>query len=296
MTRPVSRASPDRRATVTGRLVLVATPIGNLADLSPRAVAALAGADAIVCEDTRRTGRLLQHAGVAGPRLLVANEHTEASCAVTVARLLDDGKTVAVVTDAGTPGISDPGERLVRAALDGGHAVSVVPGPAAAVAALVVSGLPTERWVMEGFLPRSGRDRGRPARRGGPASPARSCSTRRPTGSPAPSADLAAACGDDRPVALARELTKLHEEVWRGTAARCDRPRDRQRRRGASTCWWWRGAPAAAAATDTDVEAAVRRSLAAGLDRKSAVAEVAAALGVPKRQVYDAALRVLATP
>ena len=101
---------------MTGRLVLVATPIGNLADLSPRAVAALAEADAIVCEDTRRTGRLLQHAGVTSRRLLVANEHTEASCAAEVAALLDRGANVAVVTDAGTPGISDPGERLVRAA------------------------------------------------------------------------------------------------------------------------------------------------------------------------------------
>jgi hypothetical protein len=123
----------------TGRLVLVATPIGNLGDLSPRAVQALDAAVAIVCEDTRRTGRLLAHAGVASRRMLVANEHTEAACAVTVATLLEEGAVVAVVTDAGTPGISDPGARIVRVAIDGGHVVEAVPGASALLAALVVS-------------------------------------------------------------------------------------------------------------------------------------------------------------
>ena len=134
-----------------GRLVLVATPIGNLGDLSPRAVSALAGADVIVCEDTRRTGRLLEHAGVAKRRLIVANEHAEASAAAEVGRLLAAGATVAVVTDAGTPGISDPGARLVRAAIDGGHPVTVVPGPAAAVAA--VAQRPAGRPLRDGGLP-----------------------------------------------------------------------------------------------------------------------------------------------
>ena len=129
----------------------MATPIGNLGDLSPRAVAALAEADAIVCEDTRRTGRLLDHAGIASRRLLVANEHTEASCAAEVARLLDRGATVAVVTDAGTPGIADPGERLVRAAIDGGHQVEAVPGPAALLAALVLRA--AHRPLRDGGLP-----------------------------------------------------------------------------------------------------------------------------------------------
>ena len=145
----------------------MATPIGNLADLSPRAVDALAEADVIVCEDTRRTGRLLEHAGVAERRLIVANEHSEAAAAAEVGRLLAEGATVAVVTDAGTPGISDPGERLVRAAIAGGHLVTAVPGPAAAVAAVVLSGLPADRFVMEGFLPRRGRRAAGAARRAG---------------------------------------------------------------------------------------------------------------------------------
>src|SRR5207248_695093 len=124
--------------------------------LSPRAVETLRRADAIACEDTRRTGRLLEHAGIPRPRLIVANEHTEAAAAAEVVALLHRGATVAVVTDAGTPGVSDPGERVVRAALDAGFPVDAIPGPSAALAALVTSGLPTGRFVVEGFLPRSG--------------------------------------------------------------------------------------------------------------------------------------------
>ncbi len=142
-----------------GTLVLVATPIGNLGDLSPRAIETLTEVDAIVCEDTRRTGRLLAHFGVPNKRLIVANEHTESNAAITVVGLLAGGGKVAVVTDAGLPGISDPGEWLVRAAIDADATISVVPGPSAADAALVISGLPTARYVMDGFLPRTGSDR-----------------------------------------------------------------------------------------------------------------------------------------
>ena len=155
---PRRRPKPvgDRRP---GSLVLVATPIGNLGDLSPWAREALAGAALICCEDTRRTGRLLQHAGITGVRMAVCNEHTEAARVPEVLAVLGDGGDVAVVTDAGTPGISDPGERLVRAVLDAGYGVTAVPGPAAAVSALVISGLSTARDVFEGFLPRAGRAR-----------------------------------------------------------------------------------------------------------------------------------------
>ena len=144
---------------MTGQLVLVSTPIGNLGDLSPRAVEALGACALICCEDTRHSGKLLSHAGVSGVRLTVANEHTEAARAAEVIDLLAAGHDVAVVTDAGTPGISDPGSRLVRAVLDAGLPVSAVPGPAALVMALVISGFETTRFVFEGFLPRSGRDR-----------------------------------------------------------------------------------------------------------------------------------------
>ena len=121
--------------TEPGRVVLVATPIGNLGDLPPRAIDVLRSAALVCCEDTRRTGRLLQHAGVRAQRLAVANEHTELARIGEVLDVLGSGGDVAVVTDAGTPGVSDPGERLVRAALDAGFDVSAVPGPAAAVMA-----------------------------------------------------------------------------------------------------------------------------------------------------------------
>ena len=201
-----------------GRLVLVGTPIGNLGDLPPRAVEALSQAALICCEDTRRTGRLLQHAGITGARLAVANEHTEVARVTQVLDVLAAGDDVAVVTDAGTPGISDPGSRLVRAVLDAGHEVTAVPGPAALVMALVVSGFDTTRFVFEGFLPRSGAERTRRlavlAARDPHGRAVRGAAPHRPHGHRS-----VAACGPDRPVALARELTKLHEEVWRGTLA-----------------------------------------------------------------------------
>ncbi len=274
----------------TGRLVLVATPIGNLGDLSPRAVASLAEADAIVCEDTRRTGRLLQHAGVRARRLLVANEHTEARAATEVVKLLGEGHTVAVVTDAGTPGVSDPGERLVRAAVAAGHDVEAVPGPSAALVALVVSGLATDRFVVDGFLPRTG-----PARRDRLA--ALRTERRTVVLYEAPHRlvrtvdDLIVSLGPDRRVVLARELTKLHEEVWRGTLGGAREWLAVNEPRGEFVVVL-AGAPAPPPATTADVVEALRATLATGADQKTAVAEVAAALDVPRRVVYAAALRL----
>ncbi|MGH9091216.1 MAG: 16S rRNA (cytidine(1402)-2'-O)-methyltransferase, partial [Acidimicrobiales bacterium] len=145
-----------------GRLVLVATPIGNLGDLSPRAAATLAEADVVCCEDTRRTRALLSASGVAaGRRLVSLHAHNEAARVPQVLDWVAAGRTVAVVTDAGTPAVSDPGARLVAAAAGRDLPVSVVPGPSSVLAALVVSGLPTERFCVEGFLPRKGADRGR---------------------------------------------------------------------------------------------------------------------------------------
>lgn len=264
-----------------GTLHLVATPIGNLGDLSPRAVDTLAAAALVCCEDTRRTGRLLQHAGIRAARLAVCNEHTEASRIADVLEVLGDGDDVALVSDAGTPGISDPGERLVRAVLDAGFDVSAVPGPAAAVTALVVSGLSTGRYVFEGFLPRSGRDRSQRI--------AEIAAERRTTVIyEAPHrivrtiADLTEACGDDRPVAVARELTKRFEEVQRGTlgSIAVGEPRGEY-------VVVLGGAPVDDAPPDDDaIRAALRERLGAGTTTRDAVAEVTRELAVPKRQVY----------
>ncbi len=273
-----------------GALVLVATPIGNLGDLSPRAVEALAAADVVACEDTRRTGRLFQRAGVTAPRLLVVNDHTEPAQVRTVLDLLDEGKRVAVVSDAGTPGISDPGERLVAAATNAGHVVEVVPGPSAAIAALVASGLATGRFCFEGFLPRKGAGRSErlDALAGEPRTmvlyeaPHRLARTL---------ADLAAALGPSRRVTLARELTKLHEELWRGSLAVAVEWAEAAPPRGEFVIVV-AGAPAPEPADDDAVVDALRAELAAGASKRDAAATVAAALGVPKRRAYTLAVEM----
>lgn len=273
---------------MNGALVLVATPIGNLGDLSPRAVEELARADAVACEDTRRTGRLLAHAGVSAPALLVVNDHTEARAVADVLRRLDRGQRVAVVTDAGTPGISDPGERLVAAASAAGHRVEVVPGPSAAVAALVVSGLPTGRFVFEGFLPRKGS--GRTERLAAVAAERRTVVLyEAPHRLARTLADLAAACGPTRRVVLARELTKLHEELWRGSlegaVARCAEIEPR-----GEYVLVLDGAPAPEVADDDTVRAALAAARERGATTRDAVDEVATTFGLPRRRVYGLAV------
>ena len=270
---------------MSGSLVLVGTPIGNLGDLSPRAVEALASADLVCCEDTRRTGRLLQRAGVHAPRLRRVDEHSEREAVSEVCELLSSGARVALVTDAGMPTVSDPGNRLVSACVAGGHEVTVVPGPSAAVAALAVSGLAEGRYAFEGFLPRKGRARSeRLAEIAGERravvlfeSPhrLRACLD-----------DLAATCGPDRRAAVARELTKLHEEVVRG--------------RLAELCEWAAGSPVRGEvtvvvegapdderpATDDELLAAAAILLDAGATRRDAAAAVATSRGVSRRRVH----------
>lgn len=271
-------------------LVLVGTPIGNLGDLSSRAVEALAAADVICCEDTRRTGRLLQHAGVPHTPLLVVNDHTEDTAIAGVLARLAAGERVAVVTDAGMPGISDPGERLARAAISAGHAVEVVPGPSAAVTALVVSGLPAGRFVFEGFLPRKGS--GRTARLAELAAERRTVVLyEAPHRLARTLADLAEICGGQRQVAIGRELTKLHEETWRGSLSDALAWVAQQAPRGEIVVVL-HGAPAPEAASDGDVESALREELATGASARDAALRVATRLGVSKRTAYDAAIRL----
>jgi 16S rRNA (cytidine1402-2'-O)-methyltransferase len=195
----------------------VATPIGNLGDLSPRAVEALATADFIYCEDTRRTLKLLSHAGISGPRLVSHYRHNEAATTPTAVARAQAGATIAIVTDAGTPLVSDPGGRLVRAALVEGIPVGTVPGPSAALAALVVSGFSVDRFCFEGFLPRSGRQRGERLAAVASETERAVVIFESPHRLQRSLDDLLSACGPDRPMAVCRELTKIHEEVWRTT-------------------------------------------------------------------------------
>jgi 16S rRNA (cytidine1402-2'-O)-methyltransferase len=200
---------------VTGRLLLVGTPIGNLGDLSPRAVETLAAADLIAAEDTRRTGRLLAHLELPDRPLISFFEGNERERTEELLRRLRDGATVALVTDGGMPTVSDPGFRLVRACAAEGIDVRVVPGPSAVTAALAISGLPTDRFVFEGFLPRkAGERRARLAALAG--EPRTIVCFESPKRARAMLVETLDALGD-RPAAIARELTKLHEEVLRGS-------------------------------------------------------------------------------
>lgn len=214
--------SGDEPASVAGRLRIVATPIGNLADLSPRAREALLSADLIACEDTRRTGRLFQSLGASGrdrrPPLLPLHDHNEDRQIGRVLERLEQGDAVALVSDAGTPLVSDPGFRLARAAVAKNIAVEALPGPSAILAALVVSGLPPYPFTFLGFPPpKQGK------RRRFFEAHADLAHTvvffESPQRAAASLADAAAAFGPDRDAALARELTKLHEEVLRGSLA-----------------------------------------------------------------------------
>jgi 16S rRNA (cytidine1402-2'-O)-methyltransferase len=269
----------------SGTLWLVATPIGNLGDLPPRAVEVLAGAALVCCEDTRRTGRLLQHAGIKAERLAVANDHTELARIGEVLEVLASGGDVAVVTDAGTPGISDPGERIARAAIDSGYDVSAVPGPSAAVMALTISGLPTARFVFEGFLPRSGRDRA--ARLAEIAAEPRTIVIyEAPHRIARTLADLRQACGDDRQLVVCRELTKLYEEVVRGTLGSIDVGQPR----GEYVVVLAGRPPDDRVIDDDAIRDELRAALDAGSSKKDAVAAVSQRLGAPRKTVYALAL------
>jgi 16S rRNA (cytidine1402-2'-O)-methyltransferase len=201
-------------ARVNGRLQVIATPIGNLADLSERVRTALSQADVIAAEDTRHTGSLLKALGLSRP-LISLHEHNETQRAAALLERLARGETVALVSDAGMPLLSDPGFTLVRQALRAGVAVSVIPGPSAITAALAVAGLPTDRFCFEGFLP--ARQRERRARLAALAQEPRTLvffeAPHRIAGA---LADMAAQLGGEREAVVARELTKAHETIYRG--------------------------------------------------------------------------------
>lgn len=274
---------------MSGVLVLVATPIGNLGDLAPRAVEALRSASLICCEDTRRTGRLLAHAGVSGVRMRRVDEHTEGGAVDDVVQLLAAGDDVALVSDAGTPGVSDPGARLVAAVLGAGHEITTVPGPVAAVAALVASGFATDRFVFEGFVPRKGGDRDR--RLGQIAAEERTVVIyESPKRLGATLGDLAVVAGDTRRVVVAREITKLHEEFVRGTLGEL-RDRYDTAPKG-EVVIVVEGAGPAAVASDDDIIEALRARFEAGASVRGAVDSVVVQLAVPRRRAYDLALAV----
>jgi 16S rRNA (cytidine1402-2'-O)-methyltransferase len=197
-----------------GRLIVCPTPIGNLEDVTLRVLRVLGEADVLACEDTRHTRLLLRHHGIEPRELVSFHEHNERARAAELVARMEDGAIVGLVADAGMPLISDPGYRLVQAAIAAGVPVEVLPGPSAAPVALVASGLPVDRWCFVGFLPRKRGQRERLLADAGETlvafeSPARLSAT----------LELLASIDPQRPTAVCRELTKLHEEVARGSAA-----------------------------------------------------------------------------
>ena len=280
----------SRNATNSGALVLVATPIGNLGDMSQRAIDALKEAEIICCEDTRHSGKLLSHFGVSGKKLIVINEHTEYDAREEIVGLVASGKSVALITDAGTPGISDPGERLVVAVVNAGLKVSAIPGPSALTMALVTSGLPTSRFVFEGFLPRSGAERTERLAMATTESrttvyyeaPHRLIKTL---------SDLTTACGAVRRVVIARELTKLHEEIWRGILQDANMHFSETEPRGEFVIILEPAKPPAPP-TNEELLEAIRAEIAKGVSRKDSAARVSARFGVAKRTVYELALQL----
>ncbi|MCL4433566.1 MAG: 16S rRNA (cytidine(1402)-2'-O)-methyltransferase [Actinobacteria bacterium] len=274
-----------------GAIILVGTPIGNLGDVSVRALDTLSQADIICCEDTRRTRKLLSHAGITGKRLVALHEHNERERAGEIVGWALQGNSVAVVSDAGMPLLSDPGAFLVDLAYAGNCYVSVVPGPDAATAALVLSGLDARRYCVEGFLPRKGKER--QLRLDAIARDSRTTVIFEAPGRVASTLnDLLAICGTNRMVAVARELTKLHEEVWRGDLG--------------SAIDWVAGQAlvgevvivlgGASTMTDEAEEGQVRKALenllSTGKGVSAAAAEVAEWMGVPKRKAYSMALEM----
>jgi 16S rRNA (cytidine1402-2'-O)-methyltransferase len=278
---------PIEPPSLPGGLHLVATPIGNLRDITLRALETLAAADLIACEDTRVTRKLLDHYGIGTP-LTPYHEHNAAAARPKLLDRLAAGGAIALVSDAGTPLISDPGFKLVRAAREAGHAVTAVPGASAALAALVSAGLPTDRFFFEGFLPaKEGQRRTRIAEL--VHIPATLILYESGPRLPRTLAALAEGLGG-REAAVCRELTKLHEEVRRGELAALARAYEA----GAET----RGeivivvAPppdGAAMADPGEVDELLRRAL-RRVSVKDAAGEVAAATGRPRREVYQRAL------
>jgi len=276
-----------------GTLYIVGTPIGNLEDITHRALRILREVAVIAAEDTRQTRKLLNHFEIPTPAVSY-HEHNQRTAGPQLIERLLAGDDVALVTDAGMPAISDPGEDLVRLAVAAGVPVIPVPGPTAFTTALVVSGLSTERFAFEGFLPVKGKERRAALERLKQETrtwilyeaPHRVVETLE---------DLRDALGD-RPMAAARELTKLHEEVVRGTPAELLAHFEQKAPRGEFVLVI-SGAPAVAAAapeeaTPATLAAAVAALEAGGMDRKTAMKEVGARFGLTKRDVYQALLEL----
>ena len=271
-----------------GTLYLVGTPIGNLEDMTFRAVRTLQTVDLIAAEDTRRTGKLLQHFQITTPQISY-HEHNQVSRTGEILERLKQGLAIALVTDAGMPGISDPGYELVKACWAAGSVVVPIPGVTAAITALSASGLPTEQFVFEGFLPAKGkarRDRLYTLRTETRTlilyeSPHRLLPTL---------TDLADILGNDRAIVLARELTKLHEEFWRGTTAEAIALYQNRHPQGEFTLVIAGATSQPLTLSEAQLKAELQQLIAQGMTRSQASRQLAQLTSLPRRQLYQLAL------
>jgi 16S rRNA (cytidine1402-2'-O)-methyltransferase len=275
----------------SGVLVLAATPIGRPADASPRLAEELAQADVVAAEDTRRLKRLTTDLGVVvGGRVVSYFEGNEASRTGGLVEALEGGDRVLLVTDAGMPSVSDPGYRLVAAAVEAGIRVTAVPGPSAVLTALAVSGLPVDRFCFEGFLPRRGGER---ARRLADLAdePRTMVFFEAPHRTQAALTAMASALGEDRAAAVCRELTKTHEEVVRGGLGALARWAADGVRGEVTLVVSGRTGPSVVPSGPEELAGLVSAEEATGATRKDAIRTVAQRAGLPKREVYDAVHR-----
>ncbi|MDF2388314.1 16S rRNA (cytidine(1402)-2'-O)-methyltransferase [Nostoc ellipsosporum NOK] len=277
--------------TKPGTLYVVGTPIGNLEDMTFRAVRILQTVDLIAAEDTRHTGKLLQHFQVKTPQVSY-HEHNRSSRIPELLEHLGNGKAIAVVSDAGMPGISDPGYELVKACIAAGITVVPIPGASAVITALSAAGLPTDRFVFEGFLPAKGQQRREHLESLQTESrtlifyesPHRLRETLQ---------DLAEVWGSDRQIVLARELTKFYEEFWRGTIAEAIAHYNQRDPQGEYTLLVAGTLPSQTQLTEEELKAELQHLISQGISRSQASRQLAKFTSLPRRQIYQLALSLV---
>ncbi|MFN6572122.1 16S rRNA (cytidine(1402)-2'-O)-methyltransferase [Dendronalium sp. ChiSLP03b] len=277
-----------------GTLYVVGTPIGNLEDITFRAVRILQTVDMIAAEDTRHTGKLLQHFQIKTPQLSY-HEHNRNSRVPELLEHLTNGKAIALVSDAGMPGISDPGYELVKACIEAGITVVPIPGASAAITALSAAGLPTNRFVFEGFLSPKAQQRREHLESLQTESrtlifyesPHRLRETLQ---------DLAEVWGSDRQIVLARELTKLYEEFWRGTIAEAIVHYSQREPQGEYTLLVAGTPPSQTQLTEAQLKAELQQLISQGISRSQASRQLAKFTSLTRRQIYQLALSIVLKP
>ncbi|MBD2460404.1 16S rRNA (cytidine(1402)-2'-O)-methyltransferase [Oscillatoria sp. FACHB-1407] len=273
-----------------GTLYVVATPIGNLEDMTFRAIAVLQQVDAIAAEDTRHTGKLLQHFQITTPQVSY-HEHNRTSRLPDLLNRLQQGKAIAIVTDAGVPGISDPGYDLVKACVEEGIPVVPIPGASAVITALSAAGLPTDRFVFEGFLPAKGNER-RDRLETLQTEPRTLVFYESPHRLRQTLDDMAATLGGDRSIVLARELTKLHEEFWRGTVEEAIAHYTTHEPQGEFTIVLTGAESNQPLLSEAALKAELQQLIHQGLSRSQASRQLAQQTSLSRREIYQLALSI----